>query len=249
MHGRETTNLKAGFINYMQGQILSGKLKPGDRLLPERELAAQYGISRGSVNQGILDLERMGFLKIVPRKGTFVEDYLKKATPDTVTAIMGYDSEYISDSLFKDLMDMRILIERECTSLACRNINKDTKKLLLDKNEAIFKADAAEIADALYNYHCCICEISGNAAYLMIFRSFRKMTTKLISIHYEGGRQMNVCLPEYPELTAAIINGDVEEADRRICSILGRASDFLNNLLKEKEEKDVHNDGKKRTGD
>ena len=245
MHNKETTNLKAGFINYMQGQILSGKLRPGDRIPPERTLAVQYGISRGSVNQGILDLERMGFLKIVPRKGTFVEDYLKKATPDTVTAIMGYDSDYMSDSLFKDLMDMRILIERECVSLACRRIDRESKEIITGNYEAVFKAGAAEIADALYEYHCCICEISGNDAYLKIFRSFGKMMRKLISIHYADGRQADVCLPEYAELTEAIINGNAEEADRRISSILGRASDFLNNFLK---EKDGDNGRKKRAG-
>ncbi len=231
MHNKEATNLKSGFINYMQTQILSGKLKPGDRIPPERALAAQYGISRGSVNQGILDLERMGFLRIVPRKGTFVEDYLKKATPDTVTAIMGYDSEYMSGSLFKDLMEMRILIERECVSLACRRIDKEAKALIREKNDAVFKADAADIADALYEYHCCICEISGNAAYLMIFRSFRKMMIKLISIHYEDGRQAMICLPEYAELTEAIAGGNSEKADKVICSILNRGSDYVNNVL------------------
>lgn len=69
MQTGEGKNLKASFINAMQAKILSGELKPGDRLPPERELAQQMGISRGSVNQGILDMERMGFLRIVPRKG------------------------------------------------------------------------------------------------------------------------------------------------------------------------------------
>ncbi len=52
MQTGEGKNLKANFINAMQAKILSGELKPGDRLPPERELAQQMGISRGSVNQG-----------------------------------------------------------------------------------------------------------------------------------------------------------------------------------------------------
>lgn len=243
MHNKDTSNLKEGFINYMQGQILSGALKPGDRIPPERALALQYGISRGSVNQGILDLERMGFLKIVPRKGTFVAEYLKKATPDTVTAIMGYDSDYMSSSLFKDLMDMRILIERECVSLACRKMNREIREKLCERNDAVFGADADKVADALYDYHCCICEVSGNAAYLMIFQSFEKMMRKLIHIHFEDARQADVCLPAYAELTKAIINSDGEEADRLISDILGQASAYLNDLL---AEKDGSNGGKER---
>lgn len=245
MHNTERTNLKEGFVNYMQGQILSGALKPGDRIPPERTLALQYGISRGSVNQGILDLARMGFLTIVPRKGTFVAEYLKKATPDTVSAIMGYDSDYMSSSLFRDLMEMRILIERECVSLTCRRMNGDRKKKLCEKKDALFDAGPEKIADELYEYHCCLCELSGNAAYLMIFRSFEKMTRRLIHIHYEDERQIDVCLPAYTELTEAIANGDSAEADKKICSILGQASDYLHVLL---AEKDGSHDRKERTG-
>lgn len=244
MYTKERTNLKEGFINYIQGLILSGTLKPGDRIPPERELALQYGISRGSVNQGILDLERMGFLNIVPRKGTFVAEYLKRATPDTVTAIMGYDSDYMSSSLFKDLMDMRILIERECVLLACKKAADSDREKLGEKNDAVFNAADDAVADALYEYHRCICEISGNAAYLMIFQSFEKMTRKLIHIHFEDTRQIRICLPAYAELTEAVIKGDSDEADKRICAVLGQASDYLNDLL---AEKDGSNDRKERS--
>ena len=51
MQAKDSKNRKAEFIHLMQAKILSGELKPGDRLPPERELALQVGISRGSVNQ------------------------------------------------------------------------------------------------------------------------------------------------------------------------------------------------------
>lgn len=68
MRTDDSKSLKAGFVEIMEAKIFSGELKPGDRLPPERELALQLGISRGSVNQGILDMARMGFLRIVPRR-------------------------------------------------------------------------------------------------------------------------------------------------------------------------------------
>ena len=87
MQAVEHKNRKASFIEIMKKQILSGERKSGDRLPPERELAAQLGFSRGSVNQGMLDLARMGFLRIVPRKGAFVAEYVQQATPETLSAI------------------------------------------------------------------------------------------------------------------------------------------------------------------
>ena len=110
MRAEDSRSLKAGFVEIMEAKIFSGELKPGDRLPPERELALQLGISRGSVNQGILDMARMGFLRIVPRRGTFVADYVRNATPETLAAIMSYDSALVDSALFKDLMELRILV-------------------------------------------------------------------------------------------------------------------------------------------
>ena len=126
MRTDDSKSLKAGFVEIMEAKIFSGELKPGDRLPPERELALQLGISRGSVNQGILDMARMGFLRIVPRRGTFVADYVRNATPETLAAIMSYDSALVDSALFKDLMELRILVELECTRLACANLTPST---------------------------------------------------------------------------------------------------------------------------
>ena len=68
-------------MEIMKNRILSGELKPGDRLPPERELAEQLGFSRGSVNQGMLDLARMGFLRIVPRRPSFLSWISTTANP------------------------------------------------------------------------------------------------------------------------------------------------------------------------
>ena len=149
MQAKDSKNLKADFIQRMQAKILSGELKPGDRLPPERELAVQVGISRGSVNQGILDLERMGFLRIVPRKGTFVAEYVRNATPETLAAIMSYNSAYIDPALFRDLMELRILVERECARLACANLTGDGLRRLQDCTGAIYAAPEEQLAEAV----------------------------------------------------------------------------------------------------
>ncbi len=68
MNTQEIKSRKAEFIKAMQLKILSGDLKPGDRVPPERELAQSFGISRGSVSQGILDLERAAFCASFPAR-------------------------------------------------------------------------------------------------------------------------------------------------------------------------------------
>lgn len=221
--------LKAEFKDEIQARILSGKLKPGTRLPPERELAAEFGISRGSVNQGILDLERMGFLRVVPRKGTFVEEYYKN--PQTLTSIMNYDSTFIDKALFSDLMSMRILIERECVRLACRNMTRENIEKLEDITERVYASDDEHLPDALYMYHHGLVSLSGNVAYALVFNSFELMLRNMIKKHYATIGEMDKCLPLYEKLSFAIQSSDCAQADEIILEILSLAASCLDEEL------------------
>ena len=233
MSTAEEKNRKAGFIEVMKRRILSGELKPGDRVPPERELALQLGISRGSVNQGMLDLARMGFLRIVPRKGAYVAEYVKSATPETLASIMSYDSALLDRSLFKDLMDLRILIERECVRLACANLTGETLSLLQARTDAVYAADDEEAPEAVYLYHKCLTEISRNVAYAMVFQSFEKMIRNLIREHYKDRQEFTSSIPKFEILTAAISRRDAYAADNVLRSLLGQASEYLGTHLEQ----------------
>ena len=231
--------LKENFKESLKAKILSGELKPGDKLPPERELAKDIGISRGSVNQGILDLERMGFLKIIPRQGTFVAQYSKNATPDTLAAIMSYNSTSITPALFQDFMDFRILIERECARLACIRLNSKNLVALNQATRAVHNAASNHLLDrteAIFNYHKCIVEISGNGAFFMVFQSFEKMMRNMIRMHYADPKKLHEELSYFTEMTTAISHRDVYEADNLMYNLLKGASAYLSDQLKEKEK-------------
>ena len=64
-------------------------------------------------------------------------EYVQQATPETLSAIMGFDSGLIDSTLFRDLMDARILIERECTRLACAKLTPASLQMLQAHAEAV----------------------------------------------------------------------------------------------------------------
>lgn len=84
-------SIKELFIQKIEGMILSGALKPGERLPTERELADEMNISKTIVHEGIRELSRLGFLDVVSRKGVTVADYAQNGNLDTLMAIMKYN--------------------------------------------------------------------------------------------------------------------------------------------------------------
>jgi len=60
-------------FDYMKDAIITGKLKPGERLM-EVQLAEKLGVSRTPVREAIRKLELEGLVVMIPRKGAYVAD-------------------------------------------------------------------------------------------------------------------------------------------------------------------------------
>lgn len=69
-------------LDDLREQIRTGKLKPGDPVMPVRELCKSYGISYNSVRRALEQLQREGLLSLEQGRGTFV----KSAVPTTPQA-------------------------------------------------------------------------------------------------------------------------------------------------------------------
>ncbi len=50
---------------HIQKQILDGKLKPGDRLPPERDLQASFGVGRPAIREALISLRNAGLVEIM----------------------------------------------------------------------------------------------------------------------------------------------------------------------------------------
>lgn len=64
-------------FDYLRNAILSGELRPGERLM-EVTIADQLGVSRTPVREAIRKLEKEKFVIMIPRKGAYVADLTKK---------------------------------------------------------------------------------------------------------------------------------------------------------------------------
>lgn len=67
------TRISDEVVNQVKSLILEGKLKPGDRLPPERELIKQLGVSRPTLREALNSMEAMGFLEATQGNRTIVK--------------------------------------------------------------------------------------------------------------------------------------------------------------------------------
>lgn len=50
--------------NHLEGEILSGKLKPGDQLPPERDLQTRFGVGRPAIREALIALQKAGLVEL-----------------------------------------------------------------------------------------------------------------------------------------------------------------------------------------
>ena len=91
-------------FNTLRRAILTGTLKPGERLM-EVHLANKLGVSRTPIREAIRKLELEGLVVMVPRKGAEVAK--------------------ISEKSLKDVLEVRRALDELIAQLACSRITKD----------------------------------------------------------------------------------------------------------------------------
>ncbi len=92
-------------INQVKTLISEGRLKPGDRLPPERDLVKEFSVSRPPLREALNSLVAMGFLEIKGKR-TFIKSITTESMQDPLSLIIKADTQKIFD-----LIEVRKAIE------------------------------------------------------------------------------------------------------------------------------------------
>lgn len=207
-------SIRAQVAREIENRIFSGELAIGERLPPERELALELGVSRSLVNLAILDLESMGFLRIVPRQGTFVADYKNESTPQMLLSLMtrgAIDNSGVE--LFSSMLQTRRLLESECSRLAAKNASEeDLARLSSILEEMRSTADPERFSDANFRFHRALMAASGNIVYAMIFQSFGEVVRYYVSRYFTTPARIQLSVSQHESLFAALAARDEDRA-------------------------------------
>ncbi len=169
----EKTSIGLQAADAIKGLILSGELKPGDSLPPERELAAMLGISRPSLREAIRVLSALNVVEPRHGGGTFVTSLQPRELAQPINFLLQVDR-----MAFRHLLEVRQVLEVGAARLAAPRITDDQLAGLRDLTEQ------AELALGLpepflafdFDIHTAIIEATGNPIYLSLYQSIADLS-------------------------------------------------------------------------
>jgi DNA-binding GntR family transcriptional regulator len=172
--------------------IVSGRLRPGERLL-ESELASALGVSRGPIREAFQLLDRDAWIVVQPRRGTFVREL-------TLNEI-------------NDFFDVRVVLERHAVMAAAVRASEERIADLEAKQEraeALLPGGASEeLIEANSAVHEALCESGDNQVLSSVIYSLSQRVRTAVYPALLSHRSIAV-VAEHRELIAAVRDRDVE---------------------------------------
>lgn len=209
----KTKKIYEEIVEQIKEMIVRGELNPGDKLIPERELADRLQVGRSAVREAYRTLEAIGIIDIRPGEGTFVREIGTKSMTD----IMSLAVLTGKDTLF-ELLELRKIIETEASSLAALRRTKEdlnNMKYWLDKmNEDINRGSLGDLSDLKFHY--AITDAAHNSLLMRLMNSISETMIK----EMKNVREKLYLTPGTPKrlyeqhviIYQAILNGDEKEA-------------------------------------
>jgi GntR family transcriptional regulator, transcriptional repressor for pyruvate dehydrogenase complex len=156
-------------VQQIEGSIREGRLKPGDQLPAERELALEFGVSRTAVREAVKTLSEKGLVEAYSGRGTFVTTGKSQSIRHSLDSFLKsgdlQDSNYVAE--------MREILEPEFTALAATRIEEQHMVMMREAvaimDRSMQNPDAYIEADL--DFHLALAEAAGNPLILSLLDS------------------------------------------------------------------------------
>jgi GntR family transcriptional repressor for pyruvate dehydrogenase complex len=155
------TRIHEEVVSQIYQMIRDGRLKAGDQLPSERELAETFKISRTSVREALRALESQGLIISKTGMGNFIADLPVESLVAPLARLLVEEK-----SALADIFELRKLIEPQIASLAAERATAreiERMKSLLDKQREQVESGATGV-DADTEFHFAIGQATQNHA-------------------------------------------------------------------------------------
>jgi GntR family transcriptional repressor for pyruvate dehydrogenase complex len=162
-------------VRQIRTLISEGKLKSGDRLPPERDLAERFRVSRASVREALRSLESTGLIEIRLGEGTFVREISVDSLIEPLALVILTQREAVGE-----LFEARRLLEPPIAGLAARRSTKEEvqemERILEEQGKEVAAGGTGLAQDAAF--HAAIASSTNNRAITRIVHAVIDLLTQ-----------------------------------------------------------------------
>jgi len=162
-------------IERIKEMIVSGELRPGDRLPKEADLAERLGLSRNSLREAVRALSLIRVLDVRHGDGTYVTSLQPEVLLDTV----GFVIDFHRDDSVLHLLEVRRILEPAATAMAAQKMTDaqlEQLGVLVDSISAA--ADINDLIRTDLEFHRQIAVGSGNPVLASLIESLSAPTLR-----------------------------------------------------------------------
>ena len=183
-------------FNTLRQAILTGELKPGERLM-EIHLAERLGVSRTPIREAIRKLELEGLVTMIPRRGAEVAQITEKS--------------------MNDVLEVRRAVDALCVELACERITQEELEALkaacdVFAQKVMAKENVKQIAQADVALHDIIVQATGNQRLIQLVNTLSEQMYRYRFEYLKDFSQHEKLVEEHRIIYEAIVNKDKETA-------------------------------------
>lgn len=184
-------------FNTLRQAILTGELKPGERLM-EIHLANKLGVSRTPIREAIRKLELEGLVTMIPRRGAEVAQITEKS--------------------MNDVLEVRRAMDALCVELACERISDEELAQLSTACDAFAEAvktkDIKVIAHADVALHDIIVQATGNKRLVQLINNLSEQMYRYRFEYLKDTSRHESLIQEHHMIYEGILKKDKEAASQ-----------------------------------
>ena len=226
-------------IDRIKQMIIDGRLKPGDRLPKEQELAETLGLSRGSLREAVRALTVMRVLTTRQGDGT----YVTSLSPSMLINATSFIVDFHNDATLLHFFHVRRVLEAEAASKAALRLTpRELTELggLVAAAEGLASAAEVDHDEMLSNdqrFHAIITEAGGNPVLAAIAESMSGATIRART--WRGLTEDDAAVRtvrEHREILEALRMQDPERARLRAAVHVCGVEDWLRTNLADRSD-------------
>lgn len=204
------TKVYEGVVRQLQDMIHDGLVKTGDKLPPERELAAMFQVSRSSLRDAIRALELMGLVEPRQGEGTVVCDLSADSLVNPLANLLVRNRRLVAE-----LLDVRRILEPALAARAASHASAEDIAYLRDiLRRHKEKVRVGELAiDEDSEFHYAIAQAAKNSVVMKVVDVLMDLLRKSRERSLQLAGRPQRSLAGHARIFRAIQKRDAEAAD------------------------------------